>query len=301
MPDYPNFAGKALFKDVSEPASPDAGNLAVYSESGVLKTKTSGGTVTTLGVAVADGLLLNVARARSGRVGFSGNYTRSSGTSPVAAGSFSGGSFTINLNAGTSSAGHGKIGWYDPVGTTLSAGSSTIDYSKRIRFALSGMMFMKSTNSKIRIVFGGTGNATDAPWADQNGLTVKGFGAEFALQSGVIQARLIGFNSAYLTPTSYTTLTNGFGNSTNDNTFFAVMIESDGAGNIYLYGGEAQTNQTMIIGSSPLLTLTGGPTTSTSSNRFGPEIQCVNDSANAPSSTPSAQLQSQGNWILDVS
>jgi hypothetical protein len=52
MPDYPNFAGKALFKDVTEPASPDSGNLAVYSESGVLKTKTSGGTVTSLGAAV---------------------------------------------------------------------------------------------------------------------------------------------------------------------------------------------------------------------------------------------------------
>jgi hypothetical protein len=51
MPDYPNFAGKALFKDVTEPASPDSGNLAVYSESGVLKTKTSGGTVTSLGAA----------------------------------------------------------------------------------------------------------------------------------------------------------------------------------------------------------------------------------------------------------
>ena len=245
--------------------------------------------------------LFNVARARSGRIGFSGNYTRSSGTSPVAAGSFSGGSFTINLNAGTAAPGHGKIGWYDPVGTTLSSGSSTIDYSKKIRFALSGMMFIKSTNSKIRIVFGGTGNATDAPWANQDGLTAKGFGAEFALQSGVIQARLIGYNASYLTPTSYTSLTNGFGNSTSDNTFFAVMIESDGTGNIYLYGGEAQTTQIMVINPSPLLTLTGGPTTSTSSNRFGPEIQCVNDQSVAPTATPSAQLQSQGNWLLDVS
>lgn len=244
--------------------------------------------------------LFNIARPRSGRVGFSGNYTRSSGTGPTAAASFSGGSFTINLNAGSSSAGHGKVGWYDPVGTTLSAGSSTIDYSKRIRFALHGMMHMKSTNSKIRIVMGGTGNATDAPWANQDGLTAKGFGAEFALQSGIIQARLIGFNSAYLTPTAYTSMTNGFGNSTSDNAFFAVMIESDGTGNIYLYAGEASTTPNIVIGQAPLLTLAGGPTTSTSSNRFGPEIQCVNDQTNAPTSTPSAQLQSQGNWLLDV-
>lgn len=244
--------------------------------------------------------LFNVARARSGRVGFSGNYTRSSGTGPTAAASFSGGSFTINLNAGSSSAGHGKVGWYDPVGTTLSAGSGTIDYSRRIRFALHGMMYMASTNSKIRVVFGGTGNAVDAPWANQDGLTVKGFGAEFALQSGIIQARLIGFNSAYLTPTAYTTMTNGFGRSASDDRFFSVMIESDGTGNIYLYAGEASTTPNIVIGSSPLLTLTGGPTTSTSSNRFGPEIQCVNDQTNAPTSTPSAQLQSQGNWLLDV-
>ena len=48
MPDYPNFAGKALFKDVTEPASPDSGNLAVYSESGVLKTKTSAGVISSM-------------------------------------------------------------------------------------------------------------------------------------------------------------------------------------------------------------------------------------------------------------
>lgn len=250
--------------------------------------------------AFADLALFNVAKPRTGRVGFSGNYTRSSGTGPTAAGSFSGGSFTINLNAGSSAAGHGKAGWYDPVGLTLSSGSSTIDYSKRIRFALHGMMYMASTNSKIRIVFGGTGNATDAPWANQNGLTVKGFGAEFALQSGIIQARLIGFNSSYLTPSSYTTMTSGFGTSASDNRFFSVMIESDGTGNIYLYAGEASTTPNIVIDPSPLLTLTGGPTTSASSNRFGPEIQCVNDQTTAPTATPSAQLQSQGNWLLDV-
>lgn len=244
--------------------------------------------------------LFNVARARSGRVGFSGNYTRSSGTGPTATASFSGGSFSINLNAGSSSAGHGKVGFYDPVGTTLGGGASTIDYSKRIRFALHGMMYMASTNSKIRIVFSGTGNATDAPWANQNGLTVKGFGAEFALQSGIIQARLIGYNSSYLTPTSYTSMTNGFGRSASDDRFFSVMIESDGTGNIYLYAGEASTTPNIIIDSTPLLTLTGGPTTATSSNRFGPEIQCVNDQTNAPTATPSAQLQSHCNWLLDV-
>ena len=161
------------------------------------------------------------------------------------------------------------------------------------------MMYIGSTNSVIRIVFGGTGNSVDAPAAGANGLTIKGFGAEFALQSGVIQARLIGFDSSYLTPTAYTTLTNGFGLAASDNRFFGVVIESDGAGNIYLYGADSSTNPNINIGQSPLLTLTGGPTNDTSTNRFGPEIQCSNNASIAPTASPSAILQSTY-YLIDV-
>jgi hypothetical protein len=160
-------------------------------------------------------------------------------------------------------------------------------------------MYMTSTNSVIRIVFGGTGNSIDAPAAGANGLTIKGFGAEFALQSGLIQARLIGYNASYLTPTSYTTLNSGFGNSGSDNRFFGVVIESDGAGNIYLYGAESSINPNINIGQTPLLTLTGGPTNDTSTNRFGPEIQCSNNAVTSPTSTPSALFQSNY-YLIDV-
>jgi hypothetical protein len=247
-----------------------------------------------------DQQLFGVGRTRTGRLGFGGNYTRTSGAGSTGSAAFSGGSFSLNLAAGTAAGGHGKSGWYDPLETFIQGGASTIDYSKRIRFSISGVMYMASTNSKIRIVFSGTGNATDAPFAEQNGLTVKGFGAEFALQSSVIQARLIGFNSAYLTPSSYTTLTNGFGESASDNRFFAVMIESDGAGNINLYAGNSSTVPNIVISPTPLLTLTGGPTTAASSNRFGPEIQCVNHTTVTPTSSRAAELQSGGSWLLDV-
>lgn len=49
MADYPNFAGEAQFKDTASVPTPPANNLAVYSDGGVLKTKNSSGTVTTLG------------------------------------------------------------------------------------------------------------------------------------------------------------------------------------------------------------------------------------------------------------
>lgn len=253
------------------------------------------------GAISVDQSLLNVGRSRTGRVGFGGSYTRTSGAGSIASASFGNGSYSLNLSAGTASGGHGKTGWADPIETYLQGGASTIDYSKRIRFSIHGGMYIGSTNSKVRILFGGTGNATDAPFANQNGLTVKGFGVEFALQSGLIQGRLIGFNSAYLTPTSYTSLANGFGDSAADNRYFACMIESDGTGNIYLYGANSSTAPNMVIGPVPLLTLTGGPTSATSSNRFGPEIQCVNDSAITPTSSRSAEFQSFSSWILDVS
>jgi len=247
-----------------------------------------------------DQQLFGVGRTRTGRLGFGGSYTRTSGAGSTGSAAFSSGSYALNLSAGTAAGGHGKFGWYDPLETFIQGGASTIDYSKRIRFSISGAMYMASTNSKIRIVFSGTGNATDAPFAEQNGLTVKGFGAEFALQSSVIQARLIGFNSAYLTPSSYTTLTNGFGESASDNRFFAVMIESDGAGNLNLYAGNSSTVPNVVISPTPLLTLTGGPTTAASSNRFGPEIQCINHTTVTPTSSRAAEMQSFGSWLLDV-
>ena len=52
MADYPNFAGEAQFKDTASVPTPPANNLAVYSDGGVLKTKNSSGTVTTLGASV---------------------------------------------------------------------------------------------------------------------------------------------------------------------------------------------------------------------------------------------------------
>lgn len=244
-----------------------------------------------------DSFLFASGRIKMYRAGMAGSYTKTAGAGGVATLANTGG-FHMNLNAGTAAAGTSKIGYFDPTAALMTASAGKIDYSKRIRFSMGGMMYLASTNSVIRMVFGGTGNATDAPAAGANGLTIKGFGAEFALQSGVIQARLIGYNASYLTPTSYTTLTNGFGLSAADNRFFGVVIESDGLGNINLYGADSSTNPNINIGQTPLLTLTGGPTNDTSTNRFGPEIQCSNSSS-LPTSSPSAILQST-HWLLDV-
>lgn len=245
-----------------------------------------------------ENLLFSTGRFRMFRVGHSGTYSRTSGAGAAGAVGNTGG-FNITINAGSAAAGNGKVGYFDPTAALMTASAGKIDYSKRIRFSIGGMMYMASTNSAIRIVFGGTGNATDAPFSDQNGLTIKGFGVEFALQSGSIQARLIGYNASYLTPTAYTNITNGFGLSSSDNRFFGAMIESDGSGNINLYGASSEINPIINIGRTPLLTLTGGPTSDTSTNRFGPEIQCVNHSTNAPTSSPSAIFQSSI-WALDV-
>jgi len=244
-----------------------------------------------------DSFLFASGRMKMYRVGLAGSYSKITGTGGVASIGNSAG-FNINVNAGSSASGTSKVGYFDPTAALMTASAGKIDYSKRIRFSIGGMMYLASTNSVIRMVFGGTGNSTDAPLAGVNGLTIKGFGVEFALQSSVIQARLIGFNASYLTPTSYTTLTNGFGLAASDNRFFGVVIESDGAGNIYLYGADSSINPNINIGQAPLLTLTGGPTNDTSTNRFGPEIHCSNSSS-SPTASPSAILQST-HWLLDV-
>ena len=244
-----------------------------------------------------DNFIFSTGRTRAFRVGQAGSYTKTTGAGGSAALGNTGG-FNITINAGTAASGTSKIGYFDPTVAQMTASLGKIDYSRRIRFSIGGMMGMASTNSVIRIVFGGTGNSTDAPLAGANGLTIKGFGAEFALQSGVIQARLIGFNASYLTPTSYTTLTNGFGLASGDTRFFGLVLESDGSGNINLYGSDSSTTPNINIGQTPLLTLTGGPTNDTSTNRFGPEIQCSNSSS-LPTNSPSAIFQSSY-WMIDV-
>ena len=244
-----------------------------------------------------DSFLFSTGRTRVFRVGHSGSYTRTTGAGGSAAFGNTGG-FNITINAGTAASGTSKVGYLDPTVAQMTASLGKIDYSKRIRFSIGGMMGMASTNSVIRIVFGGTGNSVDAPLAGVDGLTIKGFGAEFALQSGVIQARLIGYNASYLTPTSYTTLTNGFGLASGDTRFFGLVLESDGSGNINLYGSDSSTTPNINISQTPLLTLAGGPTNDTSTNRFGPEIQCSNSSS-LPTNSPSAIFQSTY-WMIDV-
>ena len=61
MADYPNFAGEAQFKDTASVPTPPANNLSLYSDGGVLKTKNSSGTVTTLGASNMVGATSSVA------------------------------------------------------------------------------------------------------------------------------------------------------------------------------------------------------------------------------------------------
>ena len=161
-----------------------------------------------------DSYLFNtIGKSRWSNFGYGGTYVRSSGSNPVASNTNSP-RFLIYTESGTSANGHGKVGYYDPIVTDISSGASSIDFSKKFRLACLGQIVINSTNSAVRIVFSGTGNTTDAPMANANGLTANGIGVEFAVQSSRVQARLIGFNSSFLTPTSYTTLANGISDST---------------------------------------------------------------------------------------
>ena len=203
------------------------------------------------------------------------------------------------LDAGSAAAGNSKIGYFNPVQAQMGAGGGVNDYSKKIVFSMGGMMRINSTNSVIRVVFGGSGNTTDAPFENQDGLTAKGFGVEFRLVSSIIQARLIAYDASYVTPSSYTSLTNGFGEAATGDRFFGMVLESLGNGTINLYGAESSLSQNVQISKTPLLTLTGGPTNSTSANRLF-EIQVANHQTNSPTSSPSAILQS-AIWGLNVS
>lgn len=228
-----------------------------------------------------DSYLFNtIGKTRWSNFGYGGTYTRTSGVNPIASNTNSP-RFLIYTDSGISAGGHGKIGYYDPIVTDISSGASSIDFSKKFRLACLGQIVINSTNSAVRIVFSGTGNVTDAPMANANGLTANGIGVEFAVQSSMVQARLIGFNTSFLTPTSYTTLANGISDSTTKHTAF--ILENVGDGNVNFYAQNCSTVGDLIIPQNPILTLSGCPTTNTG-NRFF-EFQSVNNSAVAPTST----------------
>jgi hypothetical protein len=228
-----------------------------------------------------DSYLFNtIGKSRWSNFGYGGTYVRSSGSNPVASNTNSP-RFLIYTESGTSANGHGKVGYYDPIVTDISSGASSIDFSKKFRLACLGQIVINSTNSAVRIVFSGTGNVTDAPMANANGLTANGIGVEFAVQSSMVQARLIGFNTSFLTPTSYTTLANGISDSTTKHTAF--ILENAGDGSVNFYAPNCSTVGDLIIPQNPILTLSGCPTTNTG-NRFF-EFQSVNNSAVAPTST----------------
>jgi hypothetical protein len=241
--------------------------------------------------------LFSLGNTRLYRIGHSGSYTRTSGTGTSAALGNTGG-FNFVLDAGSAASGNAKIGYFNPVQAQMQAGGGVNDYSKKIVFSIGGMMRINSTNSVLRIVFGGTGNTTNAPFENQDGLNSKGFGVEFRLVSSIIQARLIAYNSSYVTPSAYTSLTNGFGEAASGDRFFGMVLESLGDGTINLYGANSELAQNIQISKIPLLTLSGGPTNSTSANRLF-EIQAANHETDAPTSTPSAIMQSPI-WALNV-
>jgi hypothetical protein len=228
-----------------------------------------------------DAYLFNtIGKTRLSNFGSGGVYTRTSGSNTIVTQTNSA-RFALNTESGTSAGGHAKAGYFDPLVTDISSGSSSIDFSKRFRLACLGQIVINSTNSAFRIVFSGTGNSTDAPMANANGLTANGIGVEFAVQSSKVQARLIGFNTSFLTPTSYTTLANGFSDSSAK--IMAFILENVGNGSVNLYAPNCSTVHNLIIPTTPILTLSGCPSTNTG-NRFL-EFQSVNDSAVAPTST----------------
>lgn len=226
-----------------------------------------------------DYLFNTIGKTRSSNFGSGGAYSRTVNGGSVTQSNSP--RFALNTESGVSAGGQGKVGYYDPIVTDISTGASSIDFSKKFKLACLGQIVINSTNSTFRIVFSGTGNAADAPFANANGLTANGIGVEFAVQSSRVQARLIGFNSSFLTPTAYTTLADGISDSTAKITAF--VLENAGDGTVNFYAPNCSTVHNLIVPRSPILTLAGCPTTNTG-NRFL-EFQSVNHASVAPTST----------------
>jgi hypothetical protein len=180
----------------------------------------------------------------------------------------------VRLTAGTANGGYALAQLFAEITQPSFATGGGIDFYKKITLAICGMfdVFAGVANTAFhRITVGGLYGSPPA-LRDANALSAMGFGVEFYDDGGTEKMRLFAHNG-----TSYVTSSGvapgGY--------IHALIVQSDGAGNISLYDA-ATSGVPSRPSSTPVLTLAGGPTGSGTLSTSMVEVSTVNPSGAAP-------------------
>lgn len=194
------------------------------------------------------------------RFGIQGHL--SSGGASAASGKFSGG---CAMNAGLSATAYAKTTWNSSFGTITQSTGGAINFALGVGFYGTGLFSLDTTlaiGQAIRIILG---DISTAPLdSTQNALSTRGFGFEIYNDSGTKKIRLFAHNG-----TTYSTSAGVSGYQFFYTYSMQFYVKNDPAGNVYLYFVENSSENNIIPDfGDPIITMSGGPTSSTSANRY---------------------------------
>jgi hypothetical protein len=156
------------------------------------------------------------------------------------------------VTTGTNTNGYGRASLYQGINDATSFSGQGIRFTQSIT-ASAILSTLPRTNGVVRLIVGGNGGVPAAANADA--LAVRGFGVEFEVDPSGFKMRLFAHNGTSYTNSAYTA---GIANSSVPPQH--VIISSQTNGVISLYHSIGVIKSPPRPSTTPLLTLSGGPT-----------------------------------------
>jgi hypothetical protein len=187
------------------------------------------------------------------------------GGAAVVSGKFSGG---VAMNAGNGATSYAKVAWNSAFSTITQSTGGGINFGLGVGIYAWGLFSLDTTlaaGQAIRIILGDDAATTAPTNSTQNAISTRGFGLEVYNDSGTKKIRLFAHDG-----TTYSTSAGVSGYQFFYTYSMQFYVKNDSSGKVYLYYAESSAENGLVpsLPSSPIITLTGGPTSVTSAKRY---------------------------------
>lgn len=204
-----------------------------------------------------------------------------------ATGKFSGGCI---MNAGNGATSYAKTAWNSSYSTITQATGSGINFALGLGFYSYGLFSLDASlaaGQAIRMIIGDDSQGTAPANSTQNALSTRGFGFELYNDSGTKKVRLFAHNG-----TTYSTSAGVSGYQFFYTYSMQFYVKSDGVGNVSLFLSENSTENGLVpaLPANPIISMSGGPTSSTSAKRYV-TANIVMNGTNNPANANASILQ----------
>lgn len=208
---------------------------------------------------VLDPVQLATNYRRAGILGFA-----NVGGGASATGKFSGGCL---MNAGNGATSYAKTAWNSTYGSIVAATGASINFALGVGFYSYGLFSLDTSlavGQAIRMIIGDNSQGTAPANSTQNALSTRGFGFELYNDSGTKKIRLFAHNG-----TTYSTSAGVSGYQFFYTYLMQFYVKGDSSGRISLFFSESPENGLLpALPVNPIISMTGGPTSSTSARSY---------------------------------